>query len=154
MFQSIFEGLVIGTGAGLTTAILIGLYSFTVNKYKRREQIGFIRNIVNRKMQEIISVQELEAPDKSRINPGTIRYAIYQSFQRELHTLFLHRSTKLKYHEKYSIELILENFDGILKNLTLEKSKFIPLEFAEKLQEEFMALKWLGMPKKRGKRNQ
>lgn len=57
--QDIIDGLVIGVGAGVTTALILGAGRWIARSKDRREQKSYIRDIASRGIEQILSSVEL-----------------------------------------------------------------------------------------------
>lgn len=66
--QEFIKGLVIGVGAVVTTAIILGVYRWLLRCRDRREQIPYIRDLISNQMTKILSANDVP-PRESGMKP-------------------------------------------------------------------------------------
>ena len=60
--SNIEEGLIIGVGAGLTTAIMLGIGRLLIWCWHRREQIPYIRDLIAKQAEAMLTANDLPPP--------------------------------------------------------------------------------------------
>ena len=147
--SNIVEGLIIGVGAGLTTAITLGLGRLLIWCWHRREQKTYIRNLIAGPVKTILTADDLPPPEPggNPVPADCVRYVIFRKLQSDLEVAISSRATALKYHEVSALREVMARTDLLLTNLTLHARKAIPLKIAEGFYDDVRGLCWLGLPR-------
>ena len=147
--SNIVEGLIIGVGAGLTTAITLGIGRLLIWCWHRREQKTYIRNLIAGPVKTILTADDLLPPEPggNPVPADCVRYVIFRKLQSDLEVAISSRATALKYHEVSSLREVMARTDLLLTNLTLHARKIIPLKIAEGFYDDVRGLCWLGLPR-------
>ena len=147
----IVEGLIIGVGAGVTTAAILGIWRLFIRFRDRREQIPYIRNLITTQIDRILSATDLPSPTSGQesIPANSIRFVFFRELQSALLVALSSRATALTYQEVSSLQKILADIDRVITDLPLRKRGIMPLTIAQSFFEQLQALSWLGLPDKR-----
>ena len=131
--SNIAEGLIIGVGAGLTTAIMLGIGRLLIWCWHRREQIPYIRNLIAGPVKTILTADDLPPPKpgENPIPADCVRYVIFRKLQSDLEVAISSRATALKYHEVSALREVMAQTDLALTGLNLHDRKIMPLTIAE-----------------------
>ena len=142
------SGLVIGVGAGVTTALILGAYRWWIRSRDRQKQIPFIRNQISKHMRRILSANELppSEPGKEPIPADHFRFMYFREFQSVLYVALSSRATALKYQEVYDLQKVLADVERAMTDLPLRERGTMPADLADAFYENFRAIKWLGLP--------
>ena len=133
ILQEILKGLVIGVGAGVTTAALLGLRSWLIRYRNRREQIPYIRDLITSQMDRILSATDLPPykPGAEPIAADRVRFAHFNQLRTALLVALSSRVTALTYKEVSSLHKIIADTDRIMTDLTLNERGIMPLARAQ-----------------------
>ena len=147
--SNIEEGLIIGVGAGLTTAIMLGIGRLLIWCWHRREQIPYIRNLIAGPAKTILTADDLPhpKPGENPIHADFVRYVIFRNFQSDLDVAISSRATALKYHELSALREVMASTDLALTGLTMHDRKIMPITIAEGFYDGVRELRWLGLPR-------
>ena len=147
--SNIEEGLIIGVGAGLTTAIMLGIGRLLIWCWHRREQIPYIRNLIAGPVKTILTADDLPhpKPGENLIPADCVRYVIFRKLQSDLEVAISSRATALKYHEVSALREVMAQTDLALTGLALHDRKIMPLTIAEGFYDGVRELCWLGLPR-------
>ena len=148
--SNIEEGLIIGVGAGLTTAIMLGIWHLLIWCWHRREQIPYIRDLIAKQAEAMLTANDLPPPPEvggEPIHADFIRYAIFRRLQSDLEIAISSRATALKYHEVSALRQVVAGTDIELTSLNLHHRKVMPLKTAEGFYDGVRRLCWLGLPR-------
>ena len=142
---NIVEGLIIGVGAGVTTAVILGVWRWRIRFKDRREQITYIRDLVTDQIERTLSATDLPppAPGENPVSAGSVRYALFRNFQIDLQVALSSRATSLTYKEVSSLQKILVKGDRLMTDLTLHERKIMPLTIAQSFCNQLQSLCWL-----------
>ena len=146
--QNIVEGLIIGVGVGVTTAVILGLWRWLMRFRDRREQIPYIRNLITTQTERILSATDLPSPTSGQesIPADRVRFVFFRELQSALLVVLSSRATALTYREVSSLHKILADVDRAMTDLTLSKHGIMPLAIAQSFYEQLQSLSWLGLP--------
>ena len=146
------KGLLIGVGAGLTTTLILGMYRWVSRFQDRREQITYIRELIDTEIRRILDATDLSTiiGPIGPITADRLRFVYFRALQSELKVALSTRVTALTYKEVSSLQLVLTNFERGITDLSLIELGIIPLHLAQSLHKQFQDLIWLGLPKKEG----
>ena len=100
MPPNIVDGLIIGVGAGLTTALILGAWRLFSRWRDRGEQISYIRDLVAKQAEAMLTANHLPPPPEvggEPIHADFIRYAIFCRLQSDLEIAISSRTTALTY---------------------------------------------------------
>lgn len=152
IFLDIAKGLIIGVGAGVTTAAILGARRWWIRRRERREQIPYIRNLIAMQAERILSATDLSppAPDKAPVPADRVRFVFFRELQSALLTVLSSRASALSYQEVFSLQKILADVDRAMTDLTLRERGILPLPIAQSFYEQLKALTWLGLPDREG----
>ena len=144
----IAKGFIIGVGAGLTTAAILGLRSLFIRFLDRREQIPYIRNLITMQTERILSATDLPPPasGKEPIPADCLRFVFFRELQSALLVALSSRATALTYKEVSSLQKILADIDRAMTDLTLRERGILPLTLAQSFYKQLKALSWLRLP--------
>ena len=147
--SNIVEGLVIGVGAGVTTAITLGIWHLLIWCWQRREQKTYIRNLIAGSVKAILTANDKPhpKPGENPIPADCIRYVIFRKLQSDLDVAISSRATALKYHELSALREVMAGIDLALTSLTMHDRKFMLLTIAESFYDGVRGLRWLGLPR-------
>ena len=145
--SKIAEGLIIGVGAGLTTAIMLGIGHLLIRYLQRREQTTYIRNLIAEQAKAILTADDLPHPEPggNPIPADCVRYVIFRKLQSDLEVAISSRATALKYHELSALRKIMASTDRTLTDLPLHDRKIMPLGIAKGFYDLVLGLRWLGL---------
>ena len=143
--SNIVEGLVIGVGAGVTTAITLGIWHLLIWCWQRREQKTYIRNLIAGPVKTILTANDI--PGENPISADRLRYVIFNKLQSDLDVAISSRATALKYHELSALRKVMASIDLALTSLTLHDRNIMPLTIAESFYDGVQELRWLGLPR-------
>ena len=148
--QEIIKGLVIGVGAGVTTAAILGVYRWLIRYRDRREQIPYIRDLISNQMGRILSATDLLPPEPGMapIPADCVRFTFFRELQSALLVALSSRATALNYQEVSSLQKVLSDVERAMTDLTLLERSIMPAPIADSFYENLQALSWLGLPKK------
>ena len=134
------EGIVIGVTAGL----LLKLIHIGSSWCYRREQIGYIRRILEDGRNEIYSYRTIPRPDNHEVilPANYLRLPRYEHMNRDVLSALRNRCLCMKYDEIYQIEKTLLIFDNIVKDRYSELTA-PPLQEYKRLFNVFEKVKWL-----------
>ena len=146
----IAKGLVIGVGAGVTTAAILGVWHWIVRFRDRREQIPHIRQLITTQAERIMSATDIPSPEPGQgpIPADRLRFVFFRELQSALLIALSSRATALTYKEISSLQRILADIDRAMTDLTLSERGVLPLTIAQSFYEQLEKLSWLGLPKK------
>ena len=148
--SNIVEGLIIGVGAGVTTAIMLWIGQLLFWWWQRREQKTYIRNLIAEQVKTILTANDLPhpKPGENPIPADCFRYVIFRELQSDLEVAISSRATALKYHEVSALRKVMADIDRVLTDLSpLRDRKIMPLRIAEIFHESVLKLCWLGLPR-------
>jgi hypothetical protein len=147
--SNIVEGLVIGVGAGVTTAITLGIWHLLIWCWQRREQKTYIRNLIAGPVKTILTADDLPhpKPGENPIPADCYRYVIFRKLQSDLDVAISSRATALKYHELSALREVMASTDLALTGLTMHDRKIMPITIAEGFYDGVRGLRWLGLPR-------
>ena len=145
--SNIEEGLIIGVGAGLTTAIMLGIGRLLIWCWHRREQIPYIRKLIAGPANTILTANDLPHPEPggNSIPADCVRYVLFRKLQSDLEVAISSRATALKYHEISALREVMAGTDLVLTDLPLHNRKIMPLKIAEGFYDRVLGLRWLGL---------
>ena len=148
--QVIIEGLVIGVGAGVTTAVILGVYRWVIRRSNRREQISYIRDIILDHRERIFSAVDIppSANFKEGIAADFLRFIYFRDLESGLRVALSSRATALNYQEESSLRKVLADGERMMTDLTLSEKKVLPEPIADSFFESLQKLSWLGLPKR------
>ena len=147
--SNIVEGLFIGVGVGLTTAIILAALRLLFWYRERVEQIPYIRDLIAAQAKALLTANDVPhpVPGVEPVHADFIRYAIFRRLQSDLEIAISSRATALKYHEVSALRQVMAGTDIELTSLTLHDRKVLPLDFAKRFYDEVRGLCWLGLPR-------
>lgn len=147
--QEIIEGLIIGVGAGVTTAAILGAWRWLIRYRDRREQIPYIRDLIANQIKRILSATDLPPlePGMEKIPADCIRFVYVREFQSALLVALSSRATALTYQEVSSLQKVLADLERAMTDLPLRKRGVLPEAIARSYYDSFQKLSWLGLPK-------
>ena len=147
--SNIAEGLIIGVGAGLTTAIMLGIGRLLIWCWHRREQIPYIRNLIAGLAKNILTAVDIPhpKPGENPILADCVRYARFRELQIHLEVAISSRATALKYHELSALREVMASTNRDLTDLHMHEKKIMPLTIAEDFYKSVRGLRWLGLPR-------
>ena len=146
--HEIVKGLVIGVGAGVTTAAILGAWHWLIRFRDRREQIPYIRDLIAGQREKILSATDL-SPVKAGGEPvpaDCLRFVFFRELQSALLVALSSRATALTYKEVSSLQKILADIDRVMTDLPLRERGIMPLSIAQSLFVELQGLSWLRLP--------
>ena len=148
--KEIIEGLVIGVGAGVTTAVILGVYRWLIRLSDRREQISYIRDLIVDHRKRIFSATDKlpDAHDEQLIPADIFRFAYIRDFESALRVALSSRATALNYQEEASLRKVLADIERVMMDLSLRERKIMPAPIASSYFEKLQTLSWLGIPKR------
>ena len=152
IFLDVAKGLIIGVGAGVTTAAILGVWHWSIRFRNRCEQIPYIRNLITTQVERILSATDLPppAPGQGPVPGDRVRYVFFRELQSALLVALSSRATALTYKEIFSLQKILTDIDRTMTDLPLHERGILPLTIAQSFYEQLEALSWLGLPKRAG----
>ena len=144
----IVEGLIIGVGAGVTTAAILGIWRWFIRFRDRREQIPYIRNLITTQTDRIFSAPDLPPPasGEKSVPADYVRFIIFRELQSALLVALSSRATALTYKEVSSLQKVLADIDRVITDLPLRERGIMPLTIAQSFYEQLQALSWLRLP--------
>ena len=147
--SNIVEGFLIGVGAGVTTALILGAWRLFSRWRDRSEQIPYIRNLIAGPVKTILTANDLPhpKPGENPIHADFVRYVIFRKLQSDLDVAISSRATALKYHELSALREVMASTDLALTGLTLHDRKIMPLTITEGFYDGVRGLRWLGLPR-------
>ena len=145
----IAKGLIIGVGAGVTTAAILGVWRWFIRFRDRRDQIPYIRDLIMMQAERILRANDLPppAPGEASVPADRIRYVFFRELQSALLVAHSSRATALTYKEISSLQKILADIDRAMTDLTLRERGIMPLTLAQSFYDQLKALSWLRLPK-------
>lgn len=146
--EEITRGLIIGVGAGVTTAAILGLWRLVIRFIDRREQIPYIRNLIATQMERILSATDLPppTPEQEPVPADCVRFVFFRELQSALLVALSSRATALSYKEVSSLHKVLAGVDKTMTDLPLRKRGIMPMSIAQSFYSELQTLSWLGLP--------
>ena len=146
--QEIVKGLIIGVGAGVTTAVILGVWRWFIRFRDRREQIPYIRDLIASQMERILSATDLPppAPGQEPVPADCVRFVFFRQLQSALLVALSSRATALTYKEVSALQKILADVDRAMTDLPLRERGIIPLTIAQSFHKELQSLSWLKLP--------
>ena len=149
--NSIIVGSAGGAIAGLVVSIVLGAYRLFVSKYRRKDQIRHIREMITNDREQIYGIFDDEgAPtDPYRPSSDAFRYTLLQGMRRELELALDGRSSEITFDEIRKIRRVF-----VLDDLLRCKA---PDRFPEglrhytKIFEDLEKIEWLRLPERRSK---
>ena len=146
--EEIAKGLVIGVGAGVTTAAILGAWRWFIRVRDRREQIPYIRDLIASQRGKILSATDLPPykPGGEPVPADCLRFVYFRELQSALLVALSSRATALTYKEVSSLQKILADVDRAMTDLTLRERGIMPLGIAQSLFETLQGLRWLRLP--------
>lgn len=150
--EEISKGLIIGVGAGVTTAAILGAWRLLIRFLDRKEQIPYIRNLIIHQTDRILQAADLPPPEsgKKPIPADRIRFVYFRELQSALLVVLSSRATALTYKEISALQKILADVDRTMTDLTLLERGVLPLSLAQPFIEKLEAQSWLRMPTRPG----
>ncbi len=145
--QEITSGLIIGIGAGITTSLILGARRQFIKYLDRREQIQYIRDLIETKIEQILSTKDYPPPTHNQkpYSANHARLAFYRELEDALQTSIIYRSTSLTYKEVFSLQKILTDVNRLLS--PFETTGIFPHLIAdEHFYQKLKNLNWLGLP--------
>ena len=148
--EDIAKGLIIGVGAGVTTAAILGVWRWFIRFRDRREQIPYFRNLITTQADRILSATDLPPPalGQEAVPADRVRFVFFRELQSALLVALASRATALNYKEVSSLQRVLADIDRAMTDLTLSDRGIMPLTLAQSFYERLEALSWLGLPKR------
>ena len=146
--QEIVKGLLVGVGAGVTTAAILGVWRWFIRFRDRREQIPYIRDLIASEMERILSATDLPHPaaGQGMVPADSIRFVFYRQLQSALLVALSSRATALTYKEVSALQKILADVDRAMTDLPLRERGIMPLTIAQSFYNELQILSWLKLP--------
>ena len=126
--ESILSDIISGFAAGIAVSIVVGIYMRANKWFKRRDQIRYIRGVLQQGIELVSSAEEggalhLPGPNVS-ISPDQLRHTYYQWLKRTLDATIHNNSSEIKSEEirelneaLHSLDWAIENHGGAPKNL-------------------------------------
>ena len=149
--QNIAEGLIIGVGAGITTAAILGMWHLLIRSLKRREQIPHIRDLIATQQERILSATDLPPlePGQDPVPADRLRFVFFRELQSALLVALSSRATALTYREISSLQKILADVDRAMTDLPLRERSVFPRAIAQSFFDQLESLTWLRLPNRR-----
>ena len=100
--EEIAKGLVIGVGAGVTTAAILGAWRWFIRVRDRREQIPYIRDLIASQREKILSATDLPPykPGGGPVPADCLRFVFFRELQSALLVALSSRATALTYNTR------------------------------------------------------
>ena len=151
IMQDIAEGLIIGVGAGVTTAAILGIWHWAIRWLHRREQIPYIRDLITTQRDRILSATDLPPlePGQNPVPADHLRFVFFRELQSTLLVALSSRATALTYKEISSLQKILADVDRAMTDLPLRERLVFPLAIAQSFFGQLESLTWLRLPNRR-----
>ena len=120
--ESLLNDIIGGFAAGIAVSIVVGIY-MRVNKwFKRRDQIGYLRVVMERGIDLIDTAEtagllhlHLQGSNVS-VSPDQLRHTYYQSLKRTLNATIHGRSSEIKPEEIMDLNEALHSLDWVIEN--------------------------------------
>ena len=146
--NGIISGAVGGAIAGLVVSILLAGYGLIVAKWRRKDQIKHIREMVTNEREQLYSIfDEENAPaDPLRPSSDAFRYAAFQVMRRELELALDGRSSEITFDEVRQIKRIFV-VDDLIRDRDPDRS---PEGFRhyDNIFGDLEKIEWLKLPKR------
>lgn len=149
MIIGVAEGLIIGVGSGLTTTLIVGSWRLHARSRDRRKQMGFIRNLVASKFEQILSATDLPPPEPGEPPPSAdnVRFGFIRELQSRLQVALSSRATELTYEEVAPLHEFLAALDRVFADIPQLRERFIlPLPMARNFYDDLQSVSWLKLP--------
>ena len=113
--DKIVEGVVTGVGAGVVVALILGVYGWVQRSCRRREQIHYIRTVIEKAEDDIQQAGPLVPGEGEALQANTdqVRFTIYQWLMRILTIALEDRSGALSYKQRYELKEFIMNLEGL-----------------------------------------
>ena len=148
MWPEIWKGLIVGVGAGVTTAIILGSLRWLFRMLDRRNQITYLRDLILNHRENILSEGDMPiANSAGRVVSGDLwRFMKFRELQSGLKAAVSTRTSALTYKEVSSLETFLEHVDRAMKDINLESRQVLPLLMSQDFYDQLQSLSWLRLP--------
>lgn len=162
---SIAEGLLIGAGAGVVSAIILGLYHLGRRRWMQRDQVRYLRRCITESFAKIRAdlVRGDLARDFPQVRPENLRPMIFEEFMRNMTAAVSYRTTVLSDNQIFELQEAMidtKSFVNFVKygvELTArsrgEEAPEVPgtglptdIRFYQNIYGYFAGIKWLGLP--------
>ena len=143
------EALTSGLMSGIAIVIIVGSFRYLEKVVTRHRQV---RNIRDRllyhysRIRSAVAVKALDSDESPEVTEDMIRYFRFQEMRRELGVLTTHRSTALTYSERADLEQAVTDCEMMIKELSLQERKVMPILLAMPLYQQLAKKKWLRLP--------
>ena len=146
--EEIAKGLVIGVGAGVTTAAILGAWRWFIRVRDRREQIPYIRDLIASQREKILSATDLPPykPGGGPVPADCLRFVFFANFRALYLLRYLRERPRLRIRKCLPCKKILTDVDRAMTDLTLRERGIMPLGIAQSLFEKLQGLRWLRLP--------
>ena len=140
--ESILSDIISGFAAGIAVSIVVGIY-MRVNKwFKRRDQIGYLRVVMERGIDLIDTAEtagflHLQGSNVS-VSPDQLRHTYYQSLKRTLNATIHGRSSEIKPEEIMDLNEALHSLDWVIEN-----DRLAPKNLYDQTFKRVKTLQWL-----------
>ena len=140
--ESLLNDIIGGFAAGIAVSIVVGIY-MRVNKwFKRRDQIGYLRVVMERGIDLIDTAEtagflHLQGSNVS-VSPDQLRHTYYQSLKRTLNATIHGRSSEIKPEEIMDLNEALHSLDWVIEN-----DRLAPKNLYDQTFKRVKTLQWL-----------
>ena len=140
--ESLLNDIIGGFAAGIAVSIVVGIY-MRVNKwFKRRDQIGYLRVVMERGIDlidtaETAGILHLQGSNVS-VSPDQLRHTYYQSLKRTLNATIHGRSSEIKPEEIMDLNEALHSLDWVIEN-----DRLAPKNLYDQTFKRVKTLQWL-----------
>ena len=143
----LLEGIIVG----VTIAVILGIAGWIRERYREREQIRHISDVVRKRYRVMLTVADIQ--DGPRLIPANLqRILLFKELLKQIERALVYRSSHLRYQRMFRIRSILDSVTNVMNELGIGESKgqrppngmkFYEQHFFEKLDD----LKWLKLAK-------
>ena len=150
--NSIISGAAGGAIAGLVVSILLAGYGLIVAKWRRRDQIKHIREMVTNEREQLYSIFDEESVPADPLAPSSdvFRYVMFQGMRRELELALNGRSSEITFDEVRQIRRIFVG-DGLIRDRAPDRAPDRSPEGSrhyDKIFGDLEKIEWLKLPKR------
>ena len=148
--NGIISGAAGGAIAGIVVTVILGASRLVVAKWRRRNQINHIRDMIaNERAQIYVVTEQTDLPaDSNRPTSDAFRYTYFDGMRRELKLALDGRSSEITFDEIRQIRRVFV-LDDLLRSKASGKPP-VGLKHYNNIFGDLEKIEWLKLPKRVG----